>query len=139
MYWRLTDTVPACVASGRVLFLVWARDRYLARPPACDPAFAEWLSTPDMRLPERCRESLVALNVAEADAVEDLRPIACSVDMPIPLDTEPLSPVRVSPAVLLGVGRAVFSAWRAVRPRQLGSVRSEQRRGGKEGVSPGKP
>src|SRR3546814_13835034 len=75
-----------------------------------------------MRLPERCRESLVALNVAEADAVEDLRPIACSVDMPIPLDTEPLSPVRVSPAVLLGVGRAVFSAWRDVRSRQLGSV-----------------
>ena len=122
IYWRLTETVTTCVASGRVLFLDVARDRYLALPPAHEPIFIEWLLAHDAPPPEQCCESLVALNISERTTVGSIRPIECRVAMPAPLDAEALPPVRVSPMALIGVGRSVFSAWRDVRSRRLGSV-----------------
>jgi hypothetical protein len=114
--------VTVCIAYGRVLFLDIARDRYLGVPTESEPDFIEWLCAAGMTLPERCRDTLVALKIADAAAVTDLNPVRCRVRMPIALDAEPLRRRPVSGQVVVGVARAVLSAWRDVRSHRLQHV-----------------
>jgi hypothetical protein len=118
-YWRLTPTVTVCVAYGRVLLLDIARDRYLGVPAESEPDFIEWLFTAGKTLPDRCRDILAGLEIAEAAAATDLNPVQCRVRMPIALDAEPLRRTPVSGRIVVGVARAVMSAWRDVRSHRL--------------------
>ncbi len=123
MYWRLSDTVTACVASDRILFLDVARDRYFALPEAHKEPFLEWLSKPaGAKLPARCRVMLTDLTVLDPRGAADLVAIPCPVVRPRPIDAEPLPVLPVRPRTLLGVGRAVRSAFREVRSKPLAAV-----------------
>jgi hypothetical protein len=102
-----------------MILLDAARDRYFAPPRICERDFIEWLSGPPRTAPKSCREALVALKVAHEDQAGDLRPVACSVRMPAPLDPEPLAPVAVSATDFFKLAGILFITWRQVRSRRL--------------------
>lgn len=118
LYWRLTDTITACVAHGRVIILDVAKDRYRALPQADEPPFIRWLSTPASPPPPTCRDSLTALDIDQAQ-LEEIRPVACSVSMPLPLDPDSGPQIRVSASVLIGVAKCLLPAWHLVRTHRL--------------------
>ena len=123
MYWRLSATLTACVASDRILFLDVGRDRYFALPPLENEAILAWLSGPSQgALPDHCRTILSDLGIMDAKTAQELVATPCEVAKPEPLDSTPLprSPIRLS--VLCGVALTVWSAWRDVRSRQLATV-----------------
>ncbi len=118
-YWRLNDTVTVCIAHGRVIFLDVAKDRYSALPRNDEPSFIRWLLTPGTPSPQSCHDSLIALGIADPALLGKLRPVACEVVMPLPLDPDPAPPIRVSPTLLFGVARSLLPAWSAVRSHRL--------------------
>lgn len=118
LYWRLSDTITACVAHGRVIILDVANDRYRALPQVDEPSFIRWLSTPASPPPPRCRDSLIALDI-DQDQLEEIRPVACRVSMPLPLDPDPVPQIRVSASLLIGVAKCLLPAWRTVRSNHL--------------------
>lgn len=123
MYWRLSDTVTVCVASNRILFLDVARDKYFALPDAHKEPFLEWLAEPlGAKLPVGCRAMLTDLTVLDPDGTADVVAIPCPVARPTPIDAEPLPILPVRSHALVGVGRAVRSAYREVRYRPLAAV-----------------
>lgn len=118
-YWRLTDAITTCVAHGRVILLDVANDRYLGLPEACESDFIHWLSNPAQVVPESCRESMISMNVVERDRLVFLRPAACTVSMPAPIDPDLRPPSPVSAVTLLSLGWKLFSAWHLVRSHRL--------------------
>lgn len=126
MYWRLADTVTACVACDQVIVLDVARDRYFAVPPASNGAFLTWLTSSDAGAPPvACQAVLAGLGLGGMGE-DELRPIACPVAMPVPLDARELAAPALGAAALFGVGRAVLSAWRDVRSKPLAAVLSRR-------------
>ncbi|MES2902934.1 MAG: lasso peptide biosynthesis B2 protein [Pseudomonadota bacterium] len=119
LYWRLSDTITACVAHRRVIILDVANDRYRALPEADEPPFIRWLSAPASPPPPPCRDSLIALGIDQA-RLEDIRAVACSIRMPLPLDPDPIPQIRLSASVLSGVAQCLVPAWHAVRSHRLG-------------------
>lgn len=118
LYWRLSDTITACVAHGRVIILDVAEDRYRALPQADEPPFVRWLSGSTEPPPQACRDSLIRLGIDQAQ-LEELRPVACSVTMPLPLDPDPVPQTRASASLLYGLAKCLLPAWRAVRSHRL--------------------
>lgn len=118
LYWRLGDTITACVAHGRVIILDVATDRYRAIPQSDEPLFIRWLSTPPAPPPQALRDCLTALGI-DRGPLEELTPLASSVIMPLPLDPDPVPHVRVSSTLLFGVAKSLLPAWRAVRSHHL--------------------
>jgi len=123
MYWRLTDSVTACIAAGRVIFLDLARDRYFALPDALNEPFASWLTGPTASdLPMALRMALVELAIVSAVRAGHLAPTPCHVGMPVALDAEKLAPAPITFRNLVGVAAAVVTAWRDVRSKPLASI-----------------
>jgi hypothetical protein len=121
-YWRLTPTLHVCAAHGRVIFLYVARDRNFGLPEACEPAFIDWLSTRGSPLPDMCRECLVALGIIHAAEGADLRPVACTIDMPLALDAERPEARRPSATDGIALARILLSTWQEVRRHRLQAV-----------------
>lgn len=123
MYWRLTDSVTACIAAGRVIFLDLARDRYFALPDELNEPFASWLISPNStNLSSALRMALVELAIVSPDRADQLAPTPCHIDMPAALDAEPLAPVPITFRNLVGVAAAVSTAARDVRLKPLAST-----------------
>lgn len=123
MYWRLGESMTACIASGQVVVLDVARDRYFALPPSANDAFASWLTQPDTGAPPAtCRRILAEMMALDQNELDGLRPVPCRVAMPDTLDAAPLPAPVMSSRNLVGVGRAVVSAWRDVRTKPLALV-----------------
>ncbi len=123
MYWRLSETVTACVASDRILFLDVGRDRYFALPSGYNEPFLSWLTEwQDEDLARRCRTILADLKIISSEAARAVVPTACTVERPQPVDAEPLPPSRIRAGALVTVGKAVLSAWHDVRSKPLGAV-----------------
>lgn len=123
MYWRLTDSITACIACDRVLFLDIARDRYFALPDDCNDQFASWLAGPeDGESPSRHREILVGLGILDPFGATDIRPVACTAPSTEPLDAAPLAPKPIDLRNLFGVGLVVASAARDVRSGRFAAV-----------------
>lgn len=123
IYWRLSDTVTASIAAGRVLFLDVGRDRYFALPPTANAAFAAWLEGDRGEKPPRdCRDMLIGTGIAGPERAGQVRALPQEVAMPAPLDADLLAQARVGTRILLGVGRAVVQAWRDVRSRPLAAI-----------------
>ena len=123
MYWRLTDSVTACIAAGRVIFLDLARDRYFALPDAMNEPFASWLIQPTASdLSGVLHMALVELAIAAPSRAGQLAPTPCQVDMPAALDAERLSPVPFAFRNLFGIAAAVVTASHDVRSKPLASI-----------------
>lgn len=122
MYWRLSDTVTFCVASDRILFLDVQRDRYFALPPIHEEAFLAWLGPSGRVLPGPCRDLLRDCGLLDSDRSGEPVATPCQVVAPTTVDAEPLPPQPIRPAAMVGVGRAVLSAWHDVRSRPLGAI-----------------
>lgn len=119
-YWRLSPTVTACLASGRILFLDIARDRYLALPPVHNEGFLAWLQSPGDEPPQSCLPMLAELGVC--DGAMRPAPVTRFVRAPIPMDSPDLRRRRVRVGDMLSVARAVVAARAAVRSRPLAEV-----------------
>lgn len=77
MPWQLAPHVSFCVASGRVIFLDLASDRYVALPTTLGPGFCEWVAggaagAGPEALPLLVRAGLLC----PADAPGVIRPVA---------------------------------------------------------------
>lgn len=119
-YWRLSDTVTACLVSDRILFLDLARDRYLALPAAQNDRFLSWVQSPGGEPPHSCHAMLAELDVSTR-ALRGL-PSECVVARPTLVDPIHVPRRRVRVRDLLSVGRATGSAWADVRSRPLANV-----------------
>lgn len=122
-YWRLSDRLTACVATGRILFLDVRRDRYFALPAVENKEFIRCLrQSVGGALPGSCRDLLTDLGVVDATAAAGLTAVARTVAMPRAIDSNwsPTFPIRAS--LILKIGKAVFSASRDVRARPLDLV-----------------
>jgi hypothetical protein len=117
-YWRLSDTVSACLASDRILFLDIRRDRYLALPSMHNDGFLTWLRSPGDAPPRSCRPMLAQLGVRTGSGA----PAECFVATPAPIDSLYLPPRPVRIGDMLAVGRAVMSASMDVRSRPLAAL-----------------
>lgn len=123
VYWRLSETVTACVAADRILFLDLARDRYFALPPVQNDLLIGWLNRPDDQwLAERCRAALSRSRILDPRLASTVVPAVCAIGRPSPIDSEPLKRVPVRPGSLSRIAKAVVSAWRDVRSNPLATV-----------------
>ena len=119
-YWRISDTVTACLASEHFLFLDIAHDRYLALPPAQNDCLLSWLESPGEAPPQSCRALLAELGVTTRP--EQGPPRECFVTEPTPVDPADVPRRRVRTGDLVSVGRATISAWSDVRSKPLAEV-----------------
>ena len=119
-YWRLSKTVTACLASGRILFLDVGSDRYLALPMAHNERFLAWVQSPDDAPPQACVAILAELGIS-AGAAQGA-PATCSVATPTPVDSPYLARRRVGLGEVINVARSVISARRDVRARPFADV-----------------
>jgi len=117
MYWRLSETVTACLVADRILLLDVDRDRYLTVPRTLDRDFLTWLEFGTDR-PETCSEILAGIGIGASDAI----PQRCFVEKPSTLDSRRLEAPRLTAGDLLSVGRTVMSAAREVRSRPFREV-----------------
>ena len=130
MYWRLSQSVTACLAADRIIFLDIACDRYSSLPQTLTGEFLAWLGRPGSPPPNACVRILSDLRVNARDSVAAGFPAECSLARASPIDSEPTPPCRIRARDLVSVARSVISAARDVRSRPLASV-LERRLGGR--------
>lgn len=119
-YWRLSETVTACLASERMLMLDVGRDRYLALPAIQSECFLAWLQSPGDPPPQACVAILAELGIS-ASAAEGV-PVTCSVGIPTPMDSPCLARQRIGLGDVMSVARSVIAARRDLRSRPLAEV-----------------
>lgn len=120
IYWRLSDSLTACVATDRILFLDIKRDRYFALPDAETQDFSECLQqSAGGALPDGCRDLLVRLGIVDAGGAATLTAIPRRVTKPQPFDSEWPPQVPIRPRLLWGIGKTVIAASREIRSRPL--------------------
>jgi hypothetical protein len=122
MYWRLSDSVTACVAAQRILFLDVALDRYRSLPAGNTEGFRSWLQSPGGDPPASCGALLSELRIDARASRSSGFPLPCFVASPRPFDSERLPSADLGAGDLLSVGRALVSAARDVRSRPLGGL-----------------
>lgn len=123
IYWRLKDSLTACVATDRILFLDIKRDRYLALPDAETGRFAECLQqSAGGPLPDRCCDLLSRLGIVDAGGAATLTATPRTVTRPEPFDSEWSPPVPIRAPLLWGVAKTVISASRDIRTQPLEQV-----------------
>jgi hypothetical protein len=119
-YWQVGDSLTACFATDRILFLDVKRDRYLALPPGDTQMLLACLQQADGGdLPEPCREMLARLGLVDARARTGLRVAARTVTRPEAIDSEWPPRTALTPSILFNVARAVIPAAREIRTRPL--------------------
>lgn len=124
VYWRLSDTVTACLVSERILFLDIARDRYLALPAEDNRNFLAWVHRHRTAPPPSCRPMFAELGLS--GDLSDSAPAICRVAGVVPLDPPHLPKQRVRTRDLFGIARAVRSASRDVRSKPLAQIIRER-------------
>ncbi len=125
MYWRLTDSLTACIAAERVILLDVHRDRYSALPDALNALLAGWLADLPAPLPRTLRLALVELDIIRPDSAP-LMAEACAVQMPSTLDADVSVPSRLGFAQLIHIAAVVRRAVRDVRDRPLGATLAQR-------------
>lgn len=130
-YWRLGDSLTACAAADRILFLDVRRDRYFALPAAENQAFLDCLQqSQGGEFPDEGRHMLASLGIVDSWMGATLTATSHMVTRPEAVDSGWSPRTALRAALLLGVGKAVFSASREIRTRPLEVVLRRRMRTG---------